>query len=895
MKSINRISNSRDLSIPDWGPYTKKYMGISHVADKKKGIRFDLSVFPGYYRRRIDVPNVKWETGYHPWEASLDLNYYSIRHELEWKDQVYCDISFSKIHDNLRLIQCHFVNNTNEKQNVVLHSMASLNYPTYSNSSNIIPYEVDLPEDGIWIDALDYTSLEYAVPRFNDHLVYDGLFRGEVRGDGFVNARCLGKGFGKDVGDSVIYNLELSKNQDSYMMTMRYLMEKGSQVKLQISGSAEKIVTLKGTGEFETELIAMNLLDTGEIRITSLGGSEVKIDGFVVIPINHVENVSFIPSEVHINPHIRHNNNSLLLKYDNIEHYYGIRWLYDDYEIREFFCDELDSLMRFKVNDHTSSKLYGNGKGHYTNVFMRPIFLEGYEQVTIYGFVCSGESGDEVEKILNEHNNLAELAHLNRDNKSTFKTNEEGKRFLFSQERMVATLLSNVVYPVYVQGGYIKHNTPGRWWDSLYTWDSGFIGIGFCDIDMSRAIDCLNTYVTEPEDEQKAFIHHGTPLPVQIYLMLEIWNKTNDTELLYHFYPKLKHFYDFIAGNSGLSTTDTFDSNLLQTWDYFYNSGGWDDYPPQYHLLQHNKELIKNTAPVVTTAHIIRCAKILVMTAEQLGNFEDVIQYKKDINKFSDALQKYSWDDESGYYSYVIHNEDGDPVDILKYENGENFNKGLDGVCPLISGICTNEQKKRLLNHLMSSDELWTKIGISTVDQSAAYFKKDGYWNGAVWMPHQWFIWKTMLDIGQGDFAWEIAQTALNLWKDEVENSYHCFEHFIIQSGRGAGWHQFGGLSSPVINWFASYYCIGTLTVGFDTWVLDKDFDEDYTALEATFKVNCDKDEMTCIVIVMKPDEHYQVLWNNEPIQFKERSKGVLEIKVSKSREKNRLLIQKSL
>lgn len=869
-------------------------MGISHVSDKKKGIRFDLSVFPGYYRRRIDVPNVRWETGYHPWEASADLNYYSVRHELEWKDQVYCDISYSKIHDKLRLIRCQFVNNTHEKQNVVLHSMASLNYPTYSNSSNIISYEVILPEGCTWIDALEYASLEYAVPRHNDHLVYDGLFRGEVREDGFVNARCLGKEFGKEYGDTVIYSVEENKKQDSYIM-LRYLMEKGTQVTLQISGSEEKTVVFEGTGEITTELVELSLCDTDEIRITSLGGSEIKIDGFAIVPINHIENVHFIPSESKIIPHIKHNHNSLLLKYDNIEHYYGIRWFYDNYEIREFYCDDLDTLMRFKVNDHTSSKLYGNGEGHYANIFMRPIFLEAHEQVTIYGLVCSGESEDEVEVMLNKNYNLVEHVYQNRDTKYSFNTIENGKKFLFSQERMVATLLSNVVYPVYVQGEYIKHNTPGRWWDSLYTWDSGFIGIGFCDIDINRAIDCLNTYVTDPDDDQRAFIHHGTPLPVQVYLMLEIWNRTNDTELLNHFYPKLKHFYDFITGNSGLSTTDTFNSSLLQTWDYFYNSGGWDDYPPQYHLFHQNMQLIKKTTPVVTTAHIIRCAKILLMVAEHLEVSEDIVQYKQDISKFSAALQKYSWDQETGYYSYVIHNEDGDPVDILKYENGENFNKGLDGVSPLISGISNKDQKKKLLNHLMSPYELWTPIGISTVDQSATYFKKDGYWNGAVWMPHQWFIWKTMLDIGEGDFAWEIAGTALDLWKDEVENSYHCFEHFIIQSGRGAGWHQFGGLSSPVINWFASYYCIGTFTTGFDTWVLDRYFSEDHTTLEATVRFDGDEDDMTCMIIVMNPDQNYQVLWNNEPILFKERSKGVIEIKVSKYMGKHRLCIKKVL
>ncbi len=83
------LAHSHDLRLPDWGPYTKKYIGVSHMPERTRGLRFDLSVFPGYYRRQVLVPNAKWESGYHPWEAAPDLSYYSYRYELEWKDQVY--------------------------------------------------------------------------------------------------------------------------------------------------------------------------------------------------------------------------------------------------------------------------------------------------------------------------------------------------------------------------------------------------------------------------------------------------------------------------------------------------------------------------------------------------------------------------------------------------------------------------------------------------------------------------------------------------------------------------------------------------------------------------------------------------------------------------------------
>jgi hypothetical protein len=49
--------DTHDLRLPAWGPYTKKYNGLSHIPDLSKGIRFDLSVFHGYYRRHVNVPN----------------------------------------------------------------------------------------------------------------------------------------------------------------------------------------------------------------------------------------------------------------------------------------------------------------------------------------------------------------------------------------------------------------------------------------------------------------------------------------------------------------------------------------------------------------------------------------------------------------------------------------------------------------------------------------------------------------------------------------------------------------------------------------------------------------------------------------------------------------------
>jgi hypothetical protein len=454
-------------------------------------------------------------------------------------------------------------------------------------------------------------------------------------------------------------------------------------------------------------------------------------------------------------------------------------------------------------------------------------------------------------------------------------SNAAGEPNRFSQRRMAATVLTNTVYPVYAKGGCIRHNTPGRWWDSLYTWDSGFVGLGLAQLDIGRALDCLNAYLTEPGDDQTAFIHHGSPVPVQFYLFQEIWNRTQSDQILAHCYPRLRQYYRFMVGKLNGSTTATLASGLLKTWDYFYNSGGWDDYPPQ--VTVHREGLEPTVAPAITTSHVIRCAKIMRMAALALGDEGDVAEYQADVGRLASALQDHAWDDEAGYFGYVAHDAEGNPIELLRHESGANHNMGMDGCSPLVAGICNVEQRGRIVEHLMSPDAMWTEVGISTVDQSAPYYRVDGYWNGAVWMPHQWFFWKALLSLGDLAHAGRIARTALETWRREVGATYNCFEHFAIESGRGAGWHHFGGLSCPVLCWFRAYHVPGTLTVGLDARVVAEAWSGDQRSLRVDLELH-GGDHQSGIIAVMAPGRRYAARWNDSPVEIAEMDDGVVQL-----------------
>ena len=53
--------------LPKWGPYSKKYMGISRVMEESRipGARYDLVIHPTYANSAFPVPNVTFPAGFH--------------------------------------------------------------------------------------------------------------------------------------------------------------------------------------------------------------------------------------------------------------------------------------------------------------------------------------------------------------------------------------------------------------------------------------------------------------------------------------------------------------------------------------------------------------------------------------------------------------------------------------------------------------------------------------------------------------------------------------------------------------------------------------------------------------------------------------------------------------
>ncbi len=866
-----------------WGPFGKKYAGISNIAKHEKydGIRFDLCTCPAVSAFDIRVPNVTLPSSYHPWLSNEDYSFYSFRHDLEWKDKVYADVSYTRLTDNSILIRTEIVNNSDIIKNCVVNYFSSAEYPQDAYT------EVSLPVKCDFINAVEYSEYSYNTPRPWDGQNADGRKKGEFFDKRFTGEKGLGDRaekwhmphrvilpFGAEKNDRVKYNVNIEHAYTDAVLAIRYrtsdmFYEQGKQVGVHYvnsSNTATFILNNKRKIEFspcdDPEIIFVELgeIKKGEfgLSLVSEGTGAAEFDFFALCEKSDKGEIKVSLDYVDFVPSIKNEKCETgwisLLEFPKIEGEYRLRVFDDNTRFREINTGALEDCMTARLSnadetfDDVTESFTGafqrkhSDNGFFHNAISHTIFVESGERKVQYAVISKGET---------EYKTEEDYEKIYSDMKKTaidIKLNKNGEKYKLSNQILAATVMTNAVYPIYKHGEYIIHHTPGKRWDCLYTWDSGFIGLGMNEIAPKFAEYIIDTYLSEEDNPDYAFLHHGSPVPVQIYQLYEMLQSSADKAHFLSYYQRARLYYLFLRGKIRGSTTAKFKSGLLTTYDYFYSSSGMDDYPAQMAMKADN--LRDKAAPVISTSQVIRFGKILSIMADRLGKEEDIAEYKKDCKDLTDALNKYSWDDESGYYSYVLHDENYEPTVKYVTGDGENLNKGLDGIYPIIAGVCDKNQKKKIIDHLTNDKEMHTPFGISAVDMTAGYYKINGYWNGNIWFPHQWFIWKSMLDCGESAFAYDIAHLALNIWKREVDESYYTFEMVNTVTGCGGWFHNFGGLSTPINMWAKAYYCPGKVNVGFDTYLNKVIFDEEKKNAEIEFTYYGENEKFTLLAVM---------------------------------------------
>ncbi len=840
-----------DLTLPAWGPYAKDYFGVSHLADRQAGVLFNICAVPGRFRGEFFAPSTIRPSGWLPWDASAGLSRYSYRQQIVWKDEVYAQIHFEPSDEGVRM-KAELVNRSDREECLCLHLCLRLNGPILPGSrESVRMMRPVLPEGACWVSGQEYEAISMVSKTPYQGLNWDAKLSGETAGHGFCDGVGLGDGFGRHPEDAVRYHVP--ENRPELRIRCRSTGTRAGEIAVEHNGGT----TLLSVAPGAFSLAALRLPEgTREITLRCTNGEPLEIDGLAF----GARDLSFEAIDPYSRPQLEKGDDALRLTYGG--HCYSLSWSEPGVWVREVLADDVEQGVLRTLHDHVEDVVDAGGRGHMTDLLFAPLNVAPGGVRTLIFDIAQGES-----------------AQPNPGRKSPARSHPPPaacpEAVRFGRERLNAALLTNVVFPIRNQGRWIRHFTPGRWWDSLYTWDSGCIGLGLCTVDLQLAADNLLAYLADPENKQIAFVHHGSMVPTQFFVAWELWNRTQDRALLRTLWPRLQKYYRYFIGEAPGSTMSPFESGLLMPWDYFYNSGGWDDYPVQQ-FLQECPGRRRRVSPCITNAMAIRCAKMMAAFAELLG--ESAAPFTRYADRLTQALQAHAWDDEAGVFSYVEHNDEGRPSGVVRNEDQVNYNHGLDGLSPLLADAVTGSQADRLMDMLMDSEHFLTPMGFSAVDMNAPYYSVKGYWNGSVWMPYQWFFWKALLDYGRASQARRLAWDVLQHYGEETGRRYACWEHFVIESGRGAGWHHFSGLSSVLLNLFDSYCRPGTVTAGHNGLILEQQWDDDFHAVSIRLRYPSARKAASSLLIVLAPAVKVDVCVNGEPVEGHQPFPGCIEI-----------------
>ncbi len=157
----------------------------------------------------------------------------------------------------------------------------------------------------------------------------------------------------------------------------------------------------------------------------------------------------------------------------------------------------------------------------------------------------------------------------------------------------------------------------------------------------------------------------------------------------------------------------------------------------------------------------------LAIICDELGKTDKAAAFYKEADAIGKRINKWCWMEEDGFY-----------YDVL--QDGSQFKKKTSGgFWPLLAGIATKEQAKKLVDHLEDPDEFWRKIPFPSLAADEAEYNEYGdYWLGGVWAPTNVMIIKGLENYSYDEFAAESAEKYLAGMYDVFKDSGTVYENY---------------------------------------------------------------------------------------------------------------------
>lgn len=401
---------------------------------------------------------------------------------------------------------------------------------------------------------------------------------------------------------------------------------------------------------------------------------------------------------------------------------------------------------------------------------------------------------------------------------------EEGNAYLKKRlqvtglyEGCAEAITNNLFWTSLYQRSYHRFYTPaGRGWIfpkpdgqpdywTIFEWDSFFNSLELVIESTRHSFDViksvLQTQYPNGNIPNWRGRFGGTPdrsqPPVGSFVVLKIFLRTGDRELIEFAYPYLKKWHSFWTdrGPNGQARRDGNGDGLLE-----WGSDGQlvaDQVPPwekeatgkQRAMWESGQDDLPNwdeaTFNDQTGTLELNCVDLnslyaldaycLAQLAEFLGKEEDRQKFLAEYENLKRLINQYLWNDKEGFY-------------LDRYWDGRfSSRKAASNFFPLIARIPNESQALSLLKHLLNPNEFWGEYVIPTISRDDQAFKDQQYWRGTIWPPTNYLVYQGLRAYGFDQVASDLAKKSSDLFLRIWKNYQLCPENFDSRTGEAGG------------------------------------------------------------------------------------------------------------
>jgi len=415
---------------------------------------------------------------------------------------------------------------------------------------------------------------------------------------------------------------------------------------------------------------------------------------------------------------------------------------------------------------------------------------------------------------------------------------------------------------------------PGHW--TIFEWDSFFNALEVSIESSKHAKDIikavLDTQYPNGNIPNWRGRFGGTPdrsqPPIGSYVVLKLFQRTGDLDLLRHAYPYLKRWHSFWKEKkaSGLARRDGNGDGLLE-WgtdiEYLPQS-----VPPWEENLEGKKRAMwesgKNDLPNwdeatfnqdtgTLTINCIDLNSLYTLDAWCLAHIADSLERSVDYESYMDEYETMKelvntvlWDEKAGFY-FDRH-----------WDGKFSSRKAASNFYPLIAGIPDKKMALRMTRHLLNHEEFWGDFVIPTISRDDPSFKDTQDGRGTIWPPTNYLVYQGLKAYHFDAIASEFAERSSSLFLNTWENYQLCPEKFDSRTGEARGQR------------FQSWGALFAL-IALEEYL-------DFTPWEGFRFGMIDPEEKGSLSRVSIQDRHYEVEVSRSAVKLKEEDKQILSV-----------------